>query len=106
MNKPIVIAGPCQHESYKHSYKIAKVCKSVCDQYDLKYYFKASFDKANRTYNDSPRGLGLENCIGRAAGHDAKCHQLPGVCGRHGPLYGGPECCGIRHVMISRQHQQ
>ena len=63
MSKPIVIAGPCQHESYKHSYKIAKVCKSVCDQYDLEYYFKASFDKANRTYNDSPRGLGLENCI-------------------------------------------
>ena len=42
----------------------------------------------------------------RAAGHDAKCHQLAGVCGGHGPLYGGPKCCGIRHVMISRQHQQ
>ena len=63
MSKPIVIAGPCQHESYKHSYKIAKVCKSICDQYGLEYYFKASFDKANRTYNDSPRGLGLNACF-------------------------------------------
>ena len=42
----------------------------------------------------------------RAAGYDAKCHQLAGVCGGHGPLYGGPKCPGIRHMMISRQHQQ
>ena len=63
MNKPIVIAGPCQHESYEHSHKIAKYCKSVCDLYGIEYYFKASFDKANRTHNDSQRGLGLDDCI-------------------------------------------
>ena len=63
MNKPIVIAGPCQHENYEHSYKLAKQCKDVCDLYGIEYYFKASFDKANRTYNDSPRGLGLNGCF-------------------------------------------
>lgn len=63
MNKPIVIAGPCQHENYEHSYKIAKHCKDVCDSYGIEYYFKASFDKANRTYGHSPRGLGLKACI-------------------------------------------
>ena len=63
MNKPIVIAGPCQHESYEHSYKIANYCKSVCDLYGIEYYFKASFDKANRTHNNSQRGLGLDDCI-------------------------------------------
>ena len=63
MNKPIVIAGPCQHENYEHSYKIAKHCKDVCDSYGIEYYFKASFDKANRTYGHSPRGLGLNACI-------------------------------------------
>tara|TARA_R110002012_G_scaffold290713_3_gene484843 strand:+ start:7981 stop:8685 length:705 start_codon:yes stop_codon:yes gene_type:complete len=64
MNQPIIIAGPCQHESYEHSYKIAKHCKSVCDSYGIEYYFKASFDKANRTHNDSQRGLGLTACLG------------------------------------------
>ena len=63
MNKPIVIAGPCQHENYEHSYEIAKHCKDVCDSYGIEYYFKASFDKANRTYVHSPRGLGLNACI-------------------------------------------
>ena len=63
MNKPIVIAGPCQHESYEHSFKIANYCKSVCDLYGIEYYFKASFDKANRTHNNSQRGLGLDDCI-------------------------------------------
>ncbi len=63
MKKPIVIAGPCQHESYEHSYKIASHCKSVCDLYGMEYYFKASFDKANRTHSDSQRGLGLNACF-------------------------------------------
>jgi 2-dehydro-3-deoxyphosphooctonate aldolase (KDO 8-P synthase) len=63
MKKLIIIAGPCQHESYEHSYKIAKHCKGVCDLYGIEYYFKASFDKANRTYDDSPRGLGLNACF-------------------------------------------
>lgn len=63
MKKPIVIAGPCQHESYEHSYKIASYCKSVCDLYGIEYYFKASFDKANRTHSDSQRGLGLNACF-------------------------------------------
>lgn len=56
----IVIAGPCQHESYADSLEIARHCQKVCDKYKIDYYFKASFDKANRTYDDSPRGLGFE----------------------------------------------
>ena len=63
MNKPIVIAGTCQHENYENRYEIDKHCKDVCDSYGIEYYFKASFDKANRTYGHSPRGLGLNACI-------------------------------------------
>lgn len=58
----IIIAGPCQHESYADSLDIARHCQKICDKHKIDYYFKASFDKANRTYNDSPRGLGLEEC--------------------------------------------
>ena len=54
-----IIAGPCQHESLAQSAEIAKECKRVCDKYGIEYYFKASFDKANRTSANGKRGVGL-----------------------------------------------
>ena len=54
-----VIAGPCQHESLEKSFKIAKECTRVCLKHGLEYYFKASFDKANRTSIKGKRGQGL-----------------------------------------------
>ena len=54
-----IIAGPCQHESLEQSLEIATECKRVCDKYGIEYYFKASFDKANRTSADGIRGQGL-----------------------------------------------
>ena len=54
-----IIAGPCQHESYQQSLEIARECKRVCDLYDVDYYFKASYDKANRTSINGKRGVGL-----------------------------------------------
>ena len=54
-----IIAGPCQHESLAESAIIAKECKRVCDKYGIDYYFKASYDKANRTSANGKRGNGL-----------------------------------------------
>jgi len=54
-----IIAGPCQHESYQQSLEIARECKRVCDLYSVDYYFKASYDKANRTSINGKRGVGL-----------------------------------------------
>jgi len=54
-----IIAGPCQHETLEQSLEIATECKRVCDKYGIEYYFKASFDKANRTSVSSKRGVGL-----------------------------------------------
>ena len=54
-----IIAGPCQHETLEQSLQIAHECKRVCDKYGIEYYFKASFDKANRTSDNGERGLGL-----------------------------------------------
>ena len=54
-----IIAGPCQHETLEQSMHIAKHCADVCAKYNIDYYFKASFDKANRTSIDGQRGLGL-----------------------------------------------
>ena len=55
-----IIAGPCQHETLAQSAEIAKECKRVCDKYGIEYYFKASYDKANRTSANGKRGMGLE----------------------------------------------
>ena len=59
----IIIAGPCQLESFEHANMIAEHCRDVCSKYDVEYYFKASFDKANRSHIDSKRGLGYTNGI-------------------------------------------
>jgi 2-dehydro-3-deoxyphosphooctonate aldolase (KDO 8-P synthase) len=58
-----IIAGPCQHEGLVQSTAIAKECKRVCDKYGIEYYFKASYDKANRTSLGSERGQGLYSTL-------------------------------------------
>ena len=58
-----IIAGPCQHETLAQSAEIAKECKRVCDKYGIDYYFKASFDKANRTNVNGKRGVGLHSFV-------------------------------------------
>ena len=56
----IIISGPCQLESKEHALNIANKMKSICDDNNFDYIFKASFDKANRTSINGKRGLGLE----------------------------------------------
>ena len=58
-----IIAGPCQHESLDKSAEIAKECKRVCDKHNIDYYFKASYDKANRTSINGKRGVGLQTTM-------------------------------------------
>jgi len=54
----ILIAGPCVIESKEQIFKIAEYLKPISKKYD--FYFKASFDKANRTSLDSYRGPGID----------------------------------------------
>jgi len=58
-----IIAGPCQHESLEQSLEIATECKRVCDLFDIEYYFKASYDKANRTSMSGKRGVGIDDTL-------------------------------------------
>ena len=55
-----IIAGPCQHEGLGQSAEIARECKRVCDKYGIEYYFKASYDKANRSSFGGKRGMGMD----------------------------------------------
>ena len=54
-----IIAGPCQHESLEQSIEIAEKCARICGKYGIEYYFKASYDKANRTSANGKRGTGM-----------------------------------------------
>jgi len=54
----ILIAGPCVIESKEQIFKIANYLQNYIAKYD--FFFKASFDKANRTSLTSYRGPGIE----------------------------------------------
>lgn len=56
----MLIAGPCVIESEENVMQIAERMKDIAERYSLDYYFKASFDKANRTSILSYRGPGIE----------------------------------------------
>lgn len=60
MENLILIAGPCVIETEENVMLIAKTVKEIAQKFKLDYYFKASFDKANRTSIHSYRGPGIE----------------------------------------------
>jgi 2-dehydro-3-deoxyphosphooctonate aldolase (KDO 8-P synthase) len=54
-----LIAGPCVIESYKQIFTTAKTLKRICQKLKLRFIFKASYDKANRSSLQSFRGQGM-----------------------------------------------
>lgn len=61
MEKFTVIAGPCVIESKELCFEVAEVLKNLQEKYkDIRFVFKSSFDKANRSSHKSFRGLGFE----------------------------------------------
>ena len=59
-NKLTILAGPCAAESMDILRTTAEGLKKVCEEMDINYVFKSSFDKANRSSITSYRGPGLE----------------------------------------------
>jgi 2-dehydro-3-deoxyphosphooctonate aldolase (KDO 8-P synthase) len=56
----VLIAGPCVIESRELCFEVASKMKAMCEARGVRYVFKASFDKANRTSARTPRGGGIE----------------------------------------------
>ena len=58
----LLIAGPCMLESRELSLEVAEKVHAIAKRHSgsLTVVFKGSFDKANRTSPDSPRGLGIK----------------------------------------------
>ena len=61
MEKFTVIAGPCVIENEDICFEVAEVLRSLQAKYkDVRFVFKSSFDKANRSSHESFRGRGME----------------------------------------------
>ncbi len=54
-----LIAGPCAIENREMVMQTAETLKQVCEELNIRLYFKSSYDKANRT-SLSQRGIGME----------------------------------------------
>jgi 2-dehydro-3-deoxyphosphooctonate aldolase (KDO 8-P synthase) len=63
----VLIAGPCQLEDAASAVAIARHLAAAASAAGMGYVFKASFDKANRTSHEAPRGPGLAAGLGMLA---------------------------------------
>ena len=56
----LIIAGPCVLENKQHALDLAEQLQCWCNEAQVSFIFKGSFDKANRTSVFSKRGPGIE----------------------------------------------
>ncbi len=58
--RPVLVAGPCALEEGDVNVRIGASLAELAHQLGLRVIYKGSFDKANRSNIDAPRGLGLD----------------------------------------------
>ena len=58
-----LIAGPCAMEGRDLALEVAGALKEMTDALGIGLIYKTSFDKANRTSGESPRGAGLDTAL-------------------------------------------
>ena len=58
-NQLILIAGPCVIEREQHSLMMAEKITNICQKLKVKFIYKSSFDKANRSSIYSNRGISI-----------------------------------------------
>jgi 2-dehydro-3-deoxyphosphooctonate aldolase (KDO 8-P synthase) len=58
-----LFAGPCVVESKELCFEVAEKVKTITDQLNIPYVFKASYRKANRSRIDSFSGIGDEKAL-------------------------------------------
>jgi len=58
-----LIAGPCALESRAHAREMCQALTELTGRLGMGLIYKTSFDKANRTSADSPRGIGMQKSL-------------------------------------------
>lgn len=54
-----LIAGPCQIESLDHALMMADRIATACASAGIRFIYKSSYDKANRSSHNTARGVGM-----------------------------------------------
>ena len=62
-NNFFLIAGPCVVENEEITYSIAQILSDICKKYEIHFFFKASYKKANRSSLYSFTGIGDNEAI-------------------------------------------
>lgn len=81
-NNFFLIAGPCVVESKDLCDEIAGTVKEITAKYNIPYYFKASYRKANRSRLDSYTGAGDESGLDIIS-YIGKKYELPTLTDIH-----------------------
>ncbi len=55
----VLIAGPCQIEGLGHALEMAAALDEICAGLGIRWIYKSSYDKANRTSAAAARGVGM-----------------------------------------------
>jgi len=56
----VLIAGPCQIETLDHALTMADRIATACAATGIRFIYKSSYDKANRSSHNTARGVGVE----------------------------------------------
>lgn len=81
---PFFILGPCALEDEEFAWRMARALHDIAKRLEIKFVFKASYDKANRTSVNSFRGPGVqEGC--RILGEIGKALGVPVTTDIHTP---------------------
>lgn len=62
-NQFFLLAGPCVVESRENCFEVAEVLVNITRKLGIKFIFKASYRKANRSRSDSFAGIGDEKAL-------------------------------------------
>jgi 2-dehydro-3-deoxyphosphooctonate aldolase (KDO 8-P synthase) len=84
-----VIAGPCVLEDDTLNLHVAEALAGIADALALPILFKASYDKANRSSPDSPRGPGMDEGLEKLR-RVREESGLPVLTDIHLPAQAGP----------------
>jgi 2-dehydro-3-deoxyphosphooctonate aldolase (KDO 8-P synthase) len=94
-----LIAGPCVLEDDALNLAIGRGLAEISGNLGLPIVFKASYDKANRSKADSPRGPGLEEGLTRLARVKSET-GLPVITDIHEPFHAGKAAEVVNIIQI------
>ncbi len=90
----VLIAGPCAIESRDHALDMSEKLVKLAAGLGLGLIYKSSFDKANRSSINSPRGIGMDEGL-RILADVRDAHGCPVLTDVHEPA----QCAAAAHAV-------